>query len=334
MVLAGRRREMEIRAEAAAWLARIRSDGARDSDIADFQLWFAEDARHQQAFASVTSVWEAVGGVGKLDDGFGPLRHPKPGPIISRRAVVFAAGMAGAVASVWEFGRNTPRSETQAFETYTTPVGEQRRVELSDGSLAILDTDSGIATDFRDGKRRVHQLKGRANFEVAHDPLRPFIVHSGDVNVIALGTSFDVSSSATSVGVVLITGNVQITPFAATSAERGLELHSPGEHIVFSGQRVLLHDMIDLSVATAWQDGRIVFNNETLAEAVAEMNRYSRRPIIVSPDITQLRISGNYRTGDSEAFATSLAELLPLTATFEPAQVILNGKVAKETKSN
>src|SRR5262249_15441642 len=142
-----RKREREIRAEAAAWLARIHSDDAGDSDIADFQLWVAEDARHQQAFASVTSVWEAVGGVEKQDERFGHLRHSKPEPIISRRAVVFTAGIAGTVAAIWEFGRNKPWFKTQAFETYTTPIGEQRRVELSDGSLAILDTDSRIAVD-------------------------------------------------------------------------------------------------------------------------------------------------------------------------------------------
>jgi transmembrane sensor len=334
MVRARHRREMEIRAEAAAWLARIHSDDARESDIADFQLWVAEDARHQQAFASVTSVWEAVGGVDKLDNGLGPLRHPKPRSFTSRRAVVFTAGVAGVIAGIWKFSRSTPRPETQPLETYTTPVGEQRRVALSDGSLAILDTDSSIAVDFRDGKRMMHQLKGRANFEVAHDPVHPFIVYAGDVSVVALGTSFDVSSSANSVGVVLINGKIRITPIAVTSPELGLELHSPGEHIVISGQRVLLRDRSDLSVATAWQDGRVVFNNETLAEAVAKMNRYTRRPIVLSPDIVQLRISGNYRTGDSEAFATSLAELLPLTATFEPAQILLKAKDANEANSN
>jgi len=132
---------------------------------------------------------------------------------------------------------------------------------------------------------------------------------------------------------VLITGKIQITPSVATSSELGLELRSPGEHIVFSGQQITLHNMIDLSVATAWQNGRAVFNNETLAEAVAEMNRYTRRPIILSPDIAQQRISGNYSTGDSEAFATSLVELLPLTATFRPEQILLRRKVAKETNS-
>lgn len=323
---ARRRRGRQIRAEAAAWLARIHSDGVRDSDIADFQDWAAADMRHQQAFAAVTSVWDAVGGIDKSENGFGQERASDPRPLFSRRAVVVSAAVAGAVAGVWELARSSPHPETRALETFTTSIGEQRRVALRDGSVAVLDTDSSIAVSLGDGQRLVRQLKGRAHFEVAHDPLHPFVVHAGDVSVLALGTSFDVIASPISIGVVLITGKIQVTPVSTASAAPGQELRSPGEHIVFSGQRLLLRNRVDLSAATAWQDGRAIFDDETLAEAVAEMNRYTRRPIVLSPDISQLRISGTYLMADSEAFATTLSELLPVTAAFEPDQILLTSR--------
>ena len=70
--------------------------------------------------------------------------------------------------------------------------------------------------------------------------------------------------------------------------------------------------------------GRAVFENDTLAAAVAEMNRYSRRPIVIEGEAAGMHVSGVYSTGDTEAFARSLATLLPLDVTLASDQVTLS----------
>jgi transmembrane sensor len=323
MIRAREEREAAIRAEAAVWLSRVRSDDANMTDIANFQVWLAEDVRHQRAFDAVTSVWEAVGGVGQLKDWEFSASRAVSG--IPRRAMLLGAGLVGIAAGIWQFSRTKPQAET-----YATQIGEQRRVALADGSLAILDTDSSIEVAFDQRNRTIQHIRGRAHFEVAHDAEHPFVVDAGDVHVVALGTAFDVALSETSLGVVLVTGKVKVTPSRSDLRQTAVELHSPGEHIVYSGETILRHDTLDLSTATAWQSGRAVFDDETLEHAVAEMNRYSRRPIKLAGNIRQLRISGIYSTGDTEAFATSLAALLPVAATYGPASIVLSAKTERK----
>lgn len=321
MKSAKEQRLVEIRAEAAVWLARIRSDQVDDTDIANFHTWLAEDIRHQQVFDAVTSVWEAVGGVGSLSDFDSQNSLVKRLPTIARRTLLLGAGVASIAAGFWQL-----RGSKRPAEIYATQIGEQRRVALADGSLAVLDTDSSIAVEFSQHTRTIQHLRGRAYFEVAHDPTHPFVVDAGDLRVVALGTAFDVSRSATSLGVMLVTGKVKVTSGGDDLAPPIVEMHSPGEHVVYSGEKILRHDTLDLSSATAWQSGRLVFDDETLEDAVTEMNRYSRRPVVLAENIRELRISGIDKTGDTEAFATSLAALLPVVPTYGPALILLSAK--------
>ena len=69
----------------------------------------------------------------------------------------------------------------------------------------------------------------------------------------------------------------------------------------------------DTGRATSWREGVVVFDDAPLAEAVAEMNRYTRHPVTLADDrIGAFRVSGVFRTGDPERFADSMAEVFPL----------------------
>lgn len=59
----------------------------------------------------------------------------------------------------------------------------------------------------------------------------------------------------------------------------------------------------------AWKRGEAVFDNASLPEALAEMNRYSATPISVDARVADLRVSGLFKTGDSAGFAQAVAKL-------------------------
>lgn len=61
----------------------------------------------------------------------------------------------------------------------------------------------------------------------------------------------------------------------------------------------------------AWKRGEAIFDDVPLSEAVAEMNRYSRTPILVGGDesVAARRVSGLFRTGDNLSFAHAVAAL-------------------------
>ena len=312
-----------VRAQAAAWLARLRSEERGRDDEAGFRAWLAESERHRHAFDAVNTAWEVAGGLAADSALFvAPARREQR----SRRAVL--AGAAGLVAAV--AGAGVWR---EAFAgTYATGVGEQRRVALADGSLVILDTDTRVRVRLGDHTRAVSLIQGRAHFDVAKDAARPFVVSAGGEQVTALGTAFDVERHADAVSVVLMHGRVAIRREDAAPSAPPTTVLQPGDRVVVSTAAPPRHDRPDLARLTAWQSGRAVFDNEPVAQAVAEMNRYSRRPIVIAdPAVGALRVSGVYSTGDTEAFARSLSTLLPVEVSVESERVTLSASAAKDS---
>lgn len=297
----------EVRAQAAAWLARLRSEERRPEDEAGFRAWLAESEVHRQAFDGINTVWEAAGALPRM---------PRRRPVESRRAVMasLAALVVGAGSvGVWRAAN---------AGTYATAVGEQRRVALDDGSMIILDTNSKVRVDLGNERRAVRLIRGRAHFEVVRDSRRPFVVEAAGKQVVAVGTAFEVTREKDEVCVLVTKGEVAVFDPKFT-----------GKQTVERGARVTLTDTgpkldrPDLARVTAWQQGRAVFENDTLADAVAQMNRYSRRPIVIDgADAAGMHVSGVYSTGDTEAFARSLATLLPLDVSLASDQVTISAQ--------
>ncbi len=66
-------------------------------------------------------------------------------------------------------------------------------------------------------------------------------------------------------------------------------------------------------VPAGWREGLLSFDDRPLAEAVAEVNRYAPEPIVITdPAVASMRISGQFRAGDAERFARTVAEIHPL----------------------
>ena len=303
-----------IKAEAAAWLARLRSEERRRADDAGFRAWLAEDARHAQAFERVTSAWEASGAQALVRDARPAAMRP-----VRRRAL--AIGATAVLALIAAMGLGILHGVST--DSYATGAGEQRRIALSDGSHVILDTQTRIRVTLGEERRSVELLQGRAHFEVATDALRPFLVRAGDRQVIAVGTAFDVSRQGDRVSVVLLEGRIEVQG-ASVTAQPIARLASPGARITFRPVGTIVQDHPDLAEVTAWQNGREVFDDQPLASAVAEMNRSTRRPIVIADEaLASRRISGVYSTGDPEAFARSISILMPARVEFTPTQILL-----------
>lgn len=284
--------EDKAEAEAAAWLARLRAPDAGEDAQAAFRAWCAADPLHATAFERQTALWEAVGGLrGEIERKPLPTRHQ----VISRRLVL--ASLAGAVVAGGIWSR-------AGAAVYSTAVGEQRRIALSDETYVILDTDSEIRVRFGDNERRVELVRGRANFRVASDS-RPFIVEAAESHVTADKASFDVRRDAAQVTVTMVDGGAAV---AAGGVSREV---STGERLVLGAKAAQL-SRPDAEDASGWKNGRAIFRQDSLADAAAEMNRYSTVKLNVAGEAAALRVSGSYRTGDSEAFARSVAALFQL----------------------
>src|SRR3546814_13438728 len=88
-------------------------------------------------------------------------------------------------------------------DAYATHIGERQLAVLDDGSRVSLDAVTKVKVRMKDEARQVELLEGRAKFDVAKDPLRPFTVAAGDKLVVDVGTSFSVELIDGQVRVIL-----------------------------------------------------------------------------------------------------------------------------------
>ncbi|MHB8528751.1 MAG: FecR family protein [Caulobacteraceae bacterium] len=293
----------ERTAEAAAWLARLHADTRTARDERDFQAWLGSDPANASAFDAVTTIWDISGGVAAEYVGFTPSRQP----IVDRRCLLAGIGAlaaAGGTFAAWE----------AAFAgVYETRVGEQEHVALKDGSQLLLDTDTRLRVRFDERLRVVSLERGRVNIRVAADATRPFIVEAGNRRIVATHSTLDVRCDPEALSVVLIQGRALVQGQDATPAVSSGDTLEAGQRLVVQPARADKIDTPEMNRVVAWQTGQAVFDGQSLAEATAEMNRYSTVQLRISdPRTAALRVSGVYRVGDNVAFARSIALLLPV----------------------
>jgi transmembrane sensor len=72
---------------------------------------------------------------------------------------------------------------------------------------------------------------------------------------------------------------------------------------------------VNLGQATAWENGEVVSENDSLATVVARINRYAQHAIIIGDTETgELHISGVFHTGDIDGFVSTIVAYLPVRA--------------------
>jgi transmembrane sensor len=309
--MTGPKRVETAETEAAAWHARLGAPPVSPETIEGFFAWRRAPA-NAEAYRRVEKVWADTGALKKdpeIIDLLGETlsrtaKRRRRGP--DRRLfiglAVVGAGLALSLGVwTWVDGRGV----------YATAVGEQRVVQLADGSSVRLDTGSHMRVRY-DGNRRLITLdQGQALFTVAHDTIRPFVVDAGAAQVRAVGTVFDVRREAGGeVRVTLVSGAVDVTGGEGREAERMVAGHQA--RVTASAVRTMA---IDTASATSWVEGRVVFRDTPLRQAVFEVNRYLTDKIeLDAPALENESVNGVFRTGDRDAFVSAAAAALDLRA--------------------
>lgn len=253
-----------------------------------------------------------------------PVRRRPARPLAVTRAwLVRGAVAAGIVAAALAFG--LPGLYGPAGDAlYAASSGATRELTLADGTTVHLDVDSAIEVRLTGSQRHVSLERGRALFDVAHDAERPFVVSAGAGRVTALGTVFEVDrQSSTNVIVTLAEGAVQVT--GSLHGQPQSTRLSPGQRIrIAEDDAAWVREQVDAAAATSWSLGRHVFRDLRLADAVAEVNRYSTRKVVVAdPTLADLPVSGSFVSGDSDSIVAAFAAVLPITVSESGDELLL-----------
>ena len=303
--------ESSIDLAAAEWLVR-RDRGFTAAEQDEFFHWLAEDPRHGEWLALHQQTWREF----NLLAEWRPEHSSEPNPdLLARRPggrrwlwpalAAIAASLVLSVA-VWR-----PWAKPAAEWTeLTTASAIQHRV-LADGSELELNRGALIAVEFTPTERRVHLLRGEVHFAVAKNPLRPFIVYAGGVNVRAVGTAFDVRLDRESIEVLVTEGHVQVQPPTAT-----LPVLSAGQRTVVSfspdapAPRVQEVSTEEIAQRLAWQPQLLDFSSTSLDKVVAEFNRRAGpkgvKLVIADPELGTVPIVASVRSDNIDSFVRSL----------------------------
>jgi transmembrane sensor len=331
--------------EAADWLARLDAGNLSAWARRELRTWLAQDAAHARALKELSALWGDMDLLlNELPAGMGADRNPAGRNSGVRSSATHAPARPG-----WRFPRlgaalavvilcvlwfvNQPDVKESTF--YVTTVGKQQTINFSDGSASHLNTNSMIETDFTGSKRVVRLLRGEALFDVAHDPQRPFIVYAGDREVMAVGTKFVVRLNSTNVVVTVTDGQVQLSKrkegakVAEPSRQQEVILVSKGEEV-----KITVDDRApapkpkeiepdELNRRFSWLDGQLVFKDERLEQVIAEVSRYlPNRIIIDDPELSNVRISGRFEIGDTDALLEAIEVSFSVKASYTDDQSI------------
>lgn len=301
--------------EAASWHARLGARNVSTDTIEAFFAWRAVPA-NAEAYRRVEKVWadtgklvddpailEALDAAMSRKTGTGRSRAVPPS-LLGLAAVGAAAALAIG-AWTWQ----------QSRVVFVTGVGEQRVVQLADGSSIRLDTASRVRVRFAGDRRLVDLERGQALFTVAHDRTRPFVVQAGGTQVTAVGTVFDVRREGAAVSVTLVSGVVDVAP---AGEGRAVQRMAAGQHARVASGEVAVRS-VDVQAETSWTDGRIVFRDTPLRLAVAEVNRYLTAKIeLEASSLDAVPVNGVFKTGDRDAFVSTASQVFELEVTPGP----------------
>ena len=343
-----------IEAAAADWFAKREAGRWRAEDQAHLEAWLDASTANRIAYIRLQTAWERSGRLKALGagvpsgtipprDSWGFAASPKgSAPVISpetldaehhlqrapkvravlsarlARATAISLMFVLAIGTAWQFLANHAHS-------YTTQIGAISTVPLSDGSKITLNTDSQIRVALNASERRIELDQGEAYFEVAKDAARPFIVAIADKRVIAVGTKFSIRREQDDIRVLVTEGRVRIERNGSSSRTPETQLAAGSQ--ARTAQAAVLVDQpppMEVEQLLSWRTGYIVFRDTSLADAVADFNRYATRKIVIEdPAIANIRIGGNFRSDNADAFLSLIQSGFPIHVEQHTDHVVL-----------
>ncbi len=322
--------------DAADWDARLRAPDCTDTERDAFKRWRQDSPENQRQFDDLQTV---LGGLRSAHEApeirsmrEAALNAASPPARQKYSAKNWGLGIAAAASVLVAALFFTDIRETDYLTSgqdlgpsYATAVGERSTMNLADGTIAILNTNTRLRVDYSEQERRVLLLQGQALFDVAKDADRPFVVVAGEQRITAIGTVFDVRLDGQDVQVTLVEGVVEVMADAPLGTNLNGPSTQPTAVRLTAGQQLLTTALAstnmpkiaetDVEHATIWREGRAFFEDAPLAEVVAEMNRYSTTEIVLDRTVLGMQgINGMFRTGQQANFAEALETYYPLRA--------------------
>lgn len=330
----------DIIAEASAWIAQIETGKLSAADLDAFREWIHRSPRHASEIKRLATLSKDLNVLTEMAEPLSDavnqynqiIKHSARRTVFSSPRIAMFAVFACVIFAVLFFVRTQSNSISDGHLIIATTIGDYRDIELSDGTLVKLNTNSRIEIDYDNRTRNVRLLAGEAYFDVISNSTRPFLVYAGNNYVRVIGTAFVVRLSERDLEVTVTRGKVQvadaITLTGYAEDEKGSEKQivnrvqgsipttvpislQARQSITISaenekGSIVTLSER-DLTRELSWKEGLHDFSNTPLEEVVKEISRHSSLDIeIADQSLRDLKFGGIFRTGETQPLFDAL----------------------------
>jgi ferric-dicitrate binding protein FerR (iron transport regulator) len=264
--------------------------------------------------------------------------------ILRIAAILIPSLILGGVASYYLFNR-APASQPISYNEIRTPFGAQSEVVLPDGSKVWLNAGSTLRyMNVYNKDNRDIILTGEGYFKVAKNAALPFNVKTGDLNIRAVGTEFNVKSYDDEgiIETTLVEGKIMISQNKKLRKSIYLE---PNQKAVYvkNNTKLTIEDLkavretkpevlrlkkgiiyvaekVDPVPIVSWKENRLILKGEELSNLLIKLERkYDVKFIFESESLKQFRFTG---TLENETL-TQVLDVIKLSA---PIDYDLQGK--------
>lgn len=294
-----------IESQAVHWVLRRRQGSWTAADQTELDAWLELGPEQRGHYQRAEALWDRFGRLQGMEFPALAAARGYRRRLIRRR--LLRAGTGGLAAAALLLALRWPVEH--GSDSYRTGIGQRSAVTLADGSKVDLNTDSGLRVHFSRDRRQLELLRGEAYIAVAPDPARPFSVRAGSLEIADIGTRFNVRME---------TGRTQITVAAGAVSVSGPDARNTrinaGFRGVFGAAGALqAAGPVDANAASAWREGRLVFERRPLAEVLDEVARY--HPVrweFADPELGRLTLTGSFESANLPGFLAALQAVLPV----------------------
>lgn len=212
--------------------------------------------------------------------------------------IAYAAACLLICTSGWFGYRYFNQSSALVYEEISNVDGKHSKIKLPDNSVVYLGGGSTLkyVKNFSGEKRDV-MLDGEAFFDVVHKA-KPFVVKSGEITTVVLGTSFNIKAypAEHKVAVTVQSGKVGVMANVQGRPQMVKYLVKNEEISINTQNGIYTFNNTDASAVSSWINNEFVFYNTTYSEIAASLeHHYGVKIRFTEPDLGNVRLTAKLR---------------------------------------
>jgi len=329
-------------------LGKYLSGNCSDEERISVKNWLKQSPDNQAVYDKYKQLWnytasDVINTTVDVDKGWEELnRRIKVAEHISvdlldqksilRKRFIYALTRVAAVLLI-AFGLfyifNSINNQKPENINYVADKIHQQPVQLEDGSMVYLNKGAKITypKTFTAENRKII-FEGEAFFEIAHNPDKPFIITSGELEVEVLGTSFNLCTCSEGEEMILYLESGKVR-FSAVNTENGAINEQlillPGQKGIFNKTNgTVCRSEFENQNYLAWKTGILVFEKTPLSDVFMVLEKTYDLQIISDKSIEGLALTACFDNETQESVFESLHTIFGITYTINDQIVTVN----------